>query len=153
LLKKKCQWETFTTKDGKTGGKCIYAKKTEDFTPVPPPEKSMAKTNEIQFDSKDEQEFDKMKREDFEDAEEEDDLRHRRHHRCHVCHFFLAVGMFILGLITSCLRSKFCPNCCRCCCRTPTHVASSQVIIPAVVVSGTAAPICIKQEPPVITSN
>jgi hypothetical protein len=148
-----CKWYTYDV-DGQKGGKCIYIKDDDNKDAegdAPKPDASIMDTKDAPAT------FTKGNEEEFNNMETNQDdgpppPPHGRHGRCH--HFLFAVFMYGLGLITACLRSRFCPNCCRCCCKKTrlATAASSHVVIPAVVVTGMVMNTVTVKEDPAIPS-
>jgi hypothetical protein len=71
----------------------------------------------------------------------------RRHHgHCKFMMVLMGVAIYCLGLFTSCLKQRCCPNRCNCCKKRPVNASS--VVVPAVVnVATIADPALAKKQP------
>ena len=72
----------------------------------------------------------------------------RRHHgHCKFMMVLMGVAIYCLGLFTSCLKQRCCPNRCNCCKKRPVNASS--VVVPAVVIVATIADPALAKEQPI----
>jgi len=72
---------------------------------------------------------------------------HRRHGHCKFMMVLMGVAIYCLGLFTSCLKQRCCPNRCNCCKKRPVNASS--VVVPAVVIVATIADPALAKEQPI----
>ena len=73
--------------------------------------------------------------------------RRRHHGHCKFMMVLMGVAIYCLGLFTSCLKQRCCPNRCNCCKKRPVNASS--VVVPAVVIVATIADPALAKEQPI----